>query len=64
MPGIFNDEQRRNGVFSRGPFRVGSKWLLDASKMLESVGHFLALFFFPATILIPTQHRVLHINRP
>ncbi len=39
MPGIFNDERRQNGAFSRGPFRVGLKWPLAASTMLESGQH-------------------------
>ncbi len=51
MPGIFDDERRQNGPFSRGPVRVGQKSPLIASKMLESEMHFLALFSCSETIL-------------
>ena len=51
MPSIFDDERRQNGSFSRGPIRVGPKSPLNASKMLESEGHFLALFSCSETIL-------------
>ncbi len=51
MPGIFDDERRQNGSFSRGPVRVGPKSLLNASKMLESEIHFLVLFSCSEMIL-------------
>ena len=51
MQRIFDDERRRNGGFARGPFGVGPKSPLNASKMLESGEHFLALFSCPARIL-------------
>lgn len=53
MPGIFDDEQRRNGPFGRRPLGVGPKSPLTMSKMLESAQHFLALFSVSGTILEP-----------
>lgn len=50
MQRIFDDEQRQNGRFGRGPFGVGPKSLLNASKMLDGEPHRLALFSCSATI--------------
>ena len=44
MQRIFDDERRQNGGFQRGPSGVGSKSLLNASKMLDGGEHRLALF--------------------
>ena len=51
MQRIFDDERRRNGGFASGPFGVGPKSLMNASKMLESGKHFLALFSCSTVIL-------------
>jgi len=48
---IFDDERRRNGGFARGPFGVGSKLTLNASKMLDGGQHRLALFSCSRPIL-------------
>ena len=64
MPSIFDEERRTNGGFARGPFGVGPKSPLKASKMLDGGRHRLALFSCSGTISIPTQHRVLILNRP
>ena len=50
MPSIFDDEQRPNGGFARGPSGVGAKSSLNASKMLDGGQHRLALFSCSAAI--------------
>ena len=50
MQRIFDDERRQNGGFQRGPSGVGSKSLLNASKMLDGGEHRLALFSCSGTI--------------
>jgi hypothetical protein len=64
MQAMFDDERRRNGAFARGPFGVGPKSPLKASKMLDGGQHRLALFSCSGTISIPTQLRLLMLNRP
>jgi hypothetical protein len=51
MQRICDDERRRNGALAPGPYGVGPKSFLKASKMLESGPHFLALFSCSGTIL-------------
>jgi hypothetical protein len=51
MPAMFDDERRQNDRFGRGPFGVGSKSPLNASKMLDGGQHRLALFSCSETIL-------------
>ena len=64
MFGIFDDERRQAGGFAHGPNGIGPKSPLNASKMLDGGKHRLALFSCSTTILAPTQHRVLNLNRP
>ncbi|MGE3364946.1 MAG: hypothetical protein AB7I34_16000 [Rhizobiaceae bacterium] len=51
MQRIFDDERRENGRFGRGPYGVGPKSPLNASKMLDGGQHRLALFSCSGTIL-------------
>jgi hypothetical protein len=47
---MFDDERRENGRFERGPYGVGPKSPLKASKMLDGGRHRLALFSCSGTI--------------
>ncbi len=55
MQRMFYDERRRNGGFAVGPFGVGQKTPLNASKMLDGGPHRLVLFSCSGTIFAPTQ---------
>jgi hypothetical protein len=59
MPGMFDDERRRNGGFARGPFGVGPKSSLKASKSAGRMPRY-ALRFFPVQerFQAPTQTTV------
>ena len=51
MQRIFDDERRWNDGFARGPFGVGPKSSMNASKMLDGGQHRLALFSCSRPIL-------------
>ena len=64
MPGIFDDERRRDWRIWARPCGLAQNRPQRRRKCSKVDKHFLALFSYLPTVLQPTQPRVLILNRP